>query len=316
MKHVFVVGCPRSGTTWVQLLLAQHPSVATVMETHVFSEYLGSLNKKWEQQKSRSATVGLRPLLSEDEFYALCGDFAEKVLQKIADTNPAATVTLEKTPQHVRHAQFILALFPNAHFIHIVRDPRSVVSSLRAAAHSWGSTWASTIIRDNAKLWCSDVTSGREIRHLTNRYWEIRYEDLKGSGGVRLVQDLFRWLELPVEPEFVARAFEAAQQALEACQIDQVFAGGVKIRSVNSLNIPNPESSRRGTVDGWKQDLSRREIETVEYIAKDLMQDYGYQRICLTEKRSKKPRYLSIQDLFDGVNWRVRAGLNKMRAIL
>jgi hypothetical protein len=147
------------------------------METHVFSEYLGCLNKKWEQQKSRSATVGLTPLLSEDEFYALCRDFAEKVLQKIADSNPAATVTLEKTPQHVRHAQFILALFPKARFIHIVRDPRSVVSSLRAAAHSWGSTWASSIIRDNAKLWCCDVTSGREIRYLTNRYREILYED-------------------------------------------------------------------------------------------------------------------------------------------
>jgi len=83
------------------------------------------------------------------------------------------------------------------------------------------------------------------------------------------------------------------------------------------LNIPNPESSRRrGTVDGWKQDLSRRDIETVEYIAKDLMQDYGYQCSRIAEKRSKKPLHLLIQDLFDGVNWRVRARLNKMRAIL
>lgn len=43
MKHVFVVGSPRSGTTLVQLLLAQHLEIATVQETHLFKRYVAGL---------------------------------------------------------------------------------------------------------------------------------------------------------------------------------------------------------------------------------------------------------------------------------
>src|SRR5215469_4920410 len=39
-KYVLIVGCPRSGTSWLQRLLSQHPQVATTQETHLFSEYL------------------------------------------------------------------------------------------------------------------------------------------------------------------------------------------------------------------------------------------------------------------------------------
>jgi hypothetical protein len=107
------------------------------------------------------------------------------------------------------------------------------------------------------------------------------------SAFQRLVgTDLFRWLELPVDAEFVARAFEACQQALEARQIDQLFVGGVSIRSFDSLNIPNPESPEEEPSTAGS-------------------------KICRVA--TLKP---SIQDLFDGVNWRVRARLNKMRAIL
>jgi hypothetical protein len=46
-RYVFVVGSPRSGTTWLQLLLAQHPAVATHQETHLFHNYLGPLERAY-----------------------------------------------------------------------------------------------------------------------------------------------------------------------------------------------------------------------------------------------------------------------------
>ena len=38
---LFIVGSPRSGTTWLQLLLAGHPEVATRGETHLFEHFVG-----------------------------------------------------------------------------------------------------------------------------------------------------------------------------------------------------------------------------------------------------------------------------------
>lgn len=39
---VFIVGSPRSGTTWLQRLLATHPQIKTGQESRIF-EYVGAL---------------------------------------------------------------------------------------------------------------------------------------------------------------------------------------------------------------------------------------------------------------------------------
>jgi hypothetical protein len=42
-KLVFLVGAPRSGTSWLQLLLSASPSIATATETYLFATYTQSL---------------------------------------------------------------------------------------------------------------------------------------------------------------------------------------------------------------------------------------------------------------------------------
>jgi hypothetical protein len=302
VKHVFLVGCQRSGTSWLQLLLAQHPEVATTQETHLFTHYLSPLRQTWERFKGSPSALGGRLILSDDEFDALAADFAAKVLQKIADTNPDATIVLEKTPDHVRHGAFILKLLPDAYFIHLVRDPRSVVSSLSAAGRSWGNRWAPRSIVAGAKRWCHDVTMGREIARLTNRYKEVRYEDLRGEHGARVLDDLLAWLDLPAPAGFSQRAFAA-------CQIDRLRRGGDDIRAFEALKRPEPGFFRKGTVDGWKDDLSRTEIEVIEYLASDLMLALGYPRL-LNAQADSKPFRLKARDFLDGVERRVRRGID------
>jgi hypothetical protein len=282
--------------------------VATTRETHLFDEYLGRLNQSWEAYKSREATVGLTILLSDEEFYSLCRDFADGVLRKIAATNDSATVILEKTPQHVGYAPFILKLIPDAYFIHMVRDPRSVVTSLRAAAHSWGRRWASASVRSNAELWRSQVIAGRGICQLTHRYREIRFEDLKGHSGMHILQDLFTWLELPADAELAAHA-------LQACQIENVRDRGEGIRDYDRLRPHDRESLRKGLVDSWNEELSVGEIETIEYIVKDLMQACGY-ALARIKDGQRKPFYLFIAEVFDRVNRRTHATLEKVRNFL
>jgi hypothetical protein len=309
VKHVFLVGCQRSGTSWLQLLLAQHPAVATTQETHLFSGYLWPLHQQWERFKSKRSRLGGRLILSDDGFDELSADFAKKVLQKIADTNPSATVVLEKTPDHVRHAQFILKLLPEAYFIHLIRDPRSVASSLCAAGRSWGARWAPRSVVGSANRWCHDVSLGLRIAQLTDRYREVRYEELRGERGASVLDGLFAWLELPAGEGFSAGA-------LEACRIDHLREGGQGVRGFESLKR-NPKFFRKGTADGWKDDLSPNEVRTVEYLAQDLMQSLGYQRVVPAPKASK-PFRVTVHDVLEAVERRVRSGMDaafeKMRS--
>jgi hypothetical protein len=303
-KQVFVVGCPRSGTTWLHLLLAQHPRVATTRETHLFDEYLMRLDRAWQGYKSRQATVGLTLLLSEEEFYALCRNFAIGALSKIAATNEAATVVLEKTPQHVHCAALILKVIPDARFIHLVRDPRSVVSSLRAAAQNWARSWASSGVRSNAELWHSQVSAGHGIGELTGNFRELRFEDLKGERAAEILHSLFAWLDLPADSQFVS-------DALKSCLIENVRERGEGIRCYSHLKSHDPDSLRKGVVDSWREELSLRQIAIVEYITKDLMKAYGYESAL--KNGSAKPFRLVLAELFDRVDWRTRASLEKVR---
>jgi hypothetical protein len=310
VKHVFLVGCPRSGTTWLQLLLAQHGQIATARETHLFNAYLRQVDWSWNFYRSRQDRVGLHTLLSEDEYYGLWSLFVRGAMDKIAASNPAATVVLEKTPNHVRHAPLILKVLPDAHFIHLVRDPRSVVSSLCAASRSWGGRWASNDVLSNARLWREDVTRGRAIAQLTTRFREIRYEDLRATGGADVLHGLFDWLGLPSDREFAARA-------LATCEISKLREGGEGIRAFDSIRPRDAVFFRSGTTDTWRQDVAPHDIAVIEYAAGELMQEFGYQPHRVGN--GKRPFRVRVRDLVDRIESRVRlhtdATFQRLRAV-
>lgn len=70
---IFIVGCPRSGTTWLQRLLASHPSVKTGQESHLFSDYVGRHLRTWNKrsvspEEPVRGTVGMHCYLRDDGF--------------------------------------------------------------------------------------------------------------------------------------------------------------------------------------------------------------------------------------------------------
>jgi hypothetical protein len=307
---VFLVGCPRSGTTWLQLLLAQHGRIATARETHLFNGYLRQVDWSWNYFRSQQDRVGLHTLLSEDEYYGLLSLFVRGAMDKIAQSNPSASVVLEKTPNHVRHAPLILKVLPEAYFIHLVRDPRSVVSSLCAASRSWGGRWASPNVLSNARLWRDDVTRGHAISELTTRFREIRYEDLLGGEGAGVLHGLFEWLDLPSDPEFAGRA-------LANCEISRLRDGGTGVRAFEAVRPRDSVFFRSGTTDAWKQDVAPQDIDIIEYAAGDLMQQYGYQPH--RASNGKRPFRVRVRDVVDRIESRVRmhtdATFQRLRAV-
>jgi len=287
-KRLFIIGCPRSGTTWMQLLLAQHPQVATSQETHVFNNYLGALARCWagEGERPLRRKTGLRSLLSEDEFYALCRDFATGVFEKIAEHNDACELIVEKSPDHIRSAELILRVFPDAFFLQVIRDPRSVVSSLRTAGRTWGRDWAPSSTAGCAARWVSDVRTGRAIAELTDRYREIQYEDLLAR-GVDELEAILEWLELPADRSF-------CEEAVERCRFEKLKKGSAEVEAPWALTNEPEGMYRRGAAEGWREDLSNADLKVIEHIAFDLMRRLGYEPAILSRRR--KPMRLVARD--------------------
>ena len=266
---VFLVGAPRSGTTWLQLLLSRSPSVVTAQETHLFSAFLRSIVVQWNDDKRTGARVGVSQVLNDDEYRALLRCASGFVFAKIAQRKPSAAIVLDKSPSHVNCSREILEGWPEAHFIHIIRDPRSVVASLRVASRSWASEWASSRISINCKRWISDVSNGRQIRLATPNYQEVRFEELIADGPGTLMR-ILGGLGVPSN-------LDECQRFVDECNIANLKAGKLDEAPFDVAKM-GKESWRIGTTDSWRAELSRLEIALVERLAGPLMAQLGYER--------------------------------------
>lgn len=146
-RRILLGGCSRSGTTFLQGLLANHSRILTFPETGVFLKALGMRGRllPWA---ALGLTVGkerkaLRRLLHHlgrtlDEIPPIPPRrfLVRRSFQDIASFFDAVAIAarkeiwLEKTPRHVLHAARIKRLVPDSLFIHIVRDGPDVVASM------------------------------------------------------------------------------------------------------------------------------------------------------------------------------------------
>jgi hypothetical protein len=270
-KKLFIVGCPRSGTTWVQLLLAQHPCVATAPETQIFAYYVEPMRRQWAHEHNGGGNAGLSRVLSEKEFEDLCRTNAEFVLERILQRNPTADVVAEKSPKHALQADFIQRLFPDAFFLHVVRDPRDTAASLLAASRGWGADWAPHHAVDAARMWRDHVLAARRAHGPHGRFLEVKYEQLIGNAAAQL-QAIHEWLGLATDAASCA-------EAVAACDFSRL-----KEVSAKKTDMPLPSSQspkeffRSGVAGSGLRDLSGGQLRVLEHICGELMDELGYAR--------------------------------------
>lgn len=267
---VFVVGAPRSGTTWLQLMLSQSPQVTTAQETHLFSLYLRSMFESWDKMKKDNRGTGLSGLVSEDEYLRWIERFCEYCLYRMVKSgSDGVSVLLEKTPAHGTYAGDILRIFPGAYFIHVIRDPRAVVSSLRAASRTWGGRWAPENVFDACAMWKTRVNNARAIRDLTDRYHEVSYEQLHADAPGRLME-ISAWLGVDIDRV-------SAKEYVNACAIDKLQSGCAT--APWDLKDEPKSFYRYGKPDSWRTDLSPSDIALVERLTRKQMAELGYEPV-------------------------------------
>jgi hypothetical protein len=168
---VFVVGHPRSGTTWLARLLGAHPRIASGGETHLFNYYLERLlvdHERW-----------LHDWVDDDALHALVRDFVTGVFQAAIDTKSKVRV-VEKTPTHRLWVKEIRRLFPDARFIRCVRDGRDVALSMQERRRQPGADWIPATLPACARRWRDEVERLRDLRRALGEevIKQVRFEDL------------------------------------------------------------------------------------------------------------------------------------------
>jgi len=142
-KLVFLVGPPRSGSTWLQSLLGSHPDIGTAQESHLFNHFLGPMIDAWDHMMEFDdgrGGIGLPAYLTRNEFDELLAKFSTDVFSRIPQYS--RPLFLEKTPDHIRHLDNISRVFPKARTIVLLRKPEDVIESMLSAGQSWGQHWA------------------------------------------------------------------------------------------------------------------------------------------------------------------------------
>jgi hypothetical protein len=209
---VFIFGCARSGTTWVQDIFAAHPEVATISESFIFTEAIGVAPLLAPQHWAPDAggnPVGLARLLGKDEFLTELRQFLSRVLGRAV--GPQHRFLVEKSPNHLWVAHHIAEVFPEARFVHVIRDGRDVAVSLVAAGDSWAPHWKerSGSIRQAAEVWRRAIAQATKVSDdLGARVLEVRYEDLHRDpqGSIRR---LFDFAEIPHDGDGISRIVDA-----------------------------------------------------------------------------------------------------------
>jgi hypothetical protein len=280
---VFIVGCPRSGTTWLQKLLASHPKVHTGEESHYFSQYVGPQLRFWnvhkcheiETQKTRA--VGPGAYFRDEEFLAIVESFLRALLQPMVDKLERDEIFVEKTPSHALYIAEIKQLLPDCRFINIVRDPRAVVASLLAAARTWGADWAPRDPRIAAAMWVQHVQAVRDSANKLSsaEFYELKYENL-WQAPEEILKDVMKFLGLAWNEHLIYEAIQRNRADLmDADGTPIPVYGEVAMRLGAVAKLPQ-YFVRYARPDSWKRDLSFGEKRAVWKVARKTMEDAGY----------------------------------------
>ena len=301
MKRMFIVGCPRSGTTWTALLLAQHPEIQAVQQIGAIS----SLHKFflfWENGEKHTRyhssairfpdgdlASGAKPvyeaLLSREQFFDLGRSLLDGVYAHAEAKHPEAKVIVDSTPENALTPELMVELMPDAYFLHVVRDPRAVFASQRRGTEDFGARFP-TDPHNCALYWNKHIAKARQLATLSPNYREVRYETLKKNGAAEL-QGILEWLGVTADPAWCERVT-------------------TKTSVENLQGTPGTPKNffRAGKSAGWREEITQNELQTVEYYARDLMIQMGYEPI--HPKSDRKPTGMVVREALGRIRARAK----------
>lgn len=289
---LIVLGVSRSGTTLLRVILDRSPGLAIPDESFFvpllarrhgrrvdLERFLDDLRRlpvlaAWGLRADEVANR-LRPGVSIAE--AIAGIFEAYAAK---EGKPRWG---DKTPMYMRHLGLLDRLFPEAQYVHLIRDGRdAAVSFLQMPEGTYTRTWAHPDTpAEFACLWRTEVEAARRLGRRIGpaRYLETRYE------------------ELVADPEAtVAAICDFAGLPFDPAMLEYTAAVDVSSKPHQQRLLRPPTAGVRD----WRSELAPEDARAFETIAGELLAELGYE--------------LSAPPARDGV--RARLALARYRATL
>ena len=268
----FIVGNDRSGTTMLRLILDRGPDAAVPPESMFLTDFAPAflaggpgdaegaerlMRQVWEHPKVRLWDLAPSPppvpagLSGQDAYRFIAAAPFEAYAAKHGKPRWG-----DKTPHYVHHVDHLLALWPDARFVVLVRDGRDVALSLRRLPFGPNNAWAA------AQWWARGIRAGaRAQRDHPDAALTVRYEDL-AERPQREVARLCEFLGLSYSDDMLS--LENVDPALivpdQAAWFPTLFDG------INT-----------SAVGRWRREMGRRDRRVFAALAGAELRQLGYE---------------------------------------
>jgi hypothetical protein len=288
---LFIVGMVRSGTKLLRGLLLENPRVQIPAgESDLLPMWIdrwdsyGDLSRRDAFDAFYREASGLPYLVAmtrvgfpaePDRWYAACPGYDvagvfEGLIRTQLDAGPDA-LWGDKTPSYTRHVGQIAGSFPEARFVHIVRDVRDYCLSVNKA-------WGKNLFRA-AQRWSDDVRRARtEGAALGSRYLEVRYEDLIADPGP-VMERVCRFAGVEFDPSMLSLS-KPSEVAGDA--------GGMR-------------EVKRDNAGKYRTRMDASTLRRIEAIAGDVLRDIGYDVDYTGAVRRIGPAQMMVYQCYDAV---------------
>lgn len=269
MNLVFTFGTPKSGTTFLQMILNHHLEISCPSEHQMgfikdeLTQLIAKYNYILKVVDRRTANQGIAEFKAKD-FLKIFKFVVETAAKRGAQGKPVKWFGINDNGI-INDLETYLGLFPDAKFICIVRDPRAVALSswhhnLRVEANFLKRTknmenWAEA----TGECWNRDTLAVLNIVDQIQRPGKLlicNYEKLIGD-GLSPYHQIFNFLDVNCRDKTITLIRNATR-------FDK-FKDGKFFRS--------------GMSDGWKGELSKTSITLIEQVAGNTMQRMGYETV-------------------------------------
>lgn len=295
-EMIFIIGAPRSGTKLLRGLLNNHSQVYIPEAETLF---LFKLYQQWEDFGDLSIKTNfykLHKYILATPFYSYLIDLKEETIVdvdlwfdkcssndyghvmsnffRVCAIKKSKIIFGDKTPSYLYPIDFIRTQFPGAKILHIVRDPRDYVLSVKKA-------WNKNIFR-SADKWNYWINTFCKSLAEKNDNLLVKYEDLLTNSESELIRIC----------DFLSIKFEKSMLSVSN-QVENLGDAKGKNRIIND------------NFGKWKNKLNTEDIALIEGICFDSMVSMGYPPLYSTNKivipKFKKRFYhfLDIYNLFN-----------------
>ncbi len=272
-RPILVLGCPRSGTTLLQLMLHAHPRIAIppenrfVLDVYWNRREIGDLRITANRQALAERIVRVKGSRFND-----LGISPKQTIADIVDGPPTLGSALasvfrgyahrfdkprwgDKRPTYYQYVDELLRLFPTAQIVHLIRDGRDCVGSLKQM--SWYPHGSVTAMA----TWAETVDYGRAAARALGpgSYYQLYYENLIDSPE----------RELSALCAFLGERFDPAM--CEPNRVADVAVPERKTWHTNTHREVNQSSS-----GSWEKRLEPWEIALCETAMGSRLRQNGY----------------------------------------